>query len=109
VRRGVAVHWFGPGGLDIEFGRHDLRPDFGGTADELVDLLAHLGRGAQEAGNPVYAAARFHFACGGRRVGGCTWPNQPKGISEVHAPMPPMPSACRAEFFSGLSTMTPRW
>jgi hypothetical protein len=46
---GVGVYLFGSGRRDIELGRHEEVPDFGDTADEVVDLLArHLGEAPED-------------------------------------------------------------
>jgi hypothetical protein len=82
---GVGVYLFGSGRRDIELGRHEEVPDFGDTADEVVDLLArHLGEVTKDQDYPDYAAAgRFLLACSGRCiVDGRVWVNRGRAIVE---------------------------
>ena len=85
LHRGVGVCLFGSGRRDIEIGRHEEVPDFGDTADEVVDLLArHLGEVTKDQDYPDYAAAgRFLLACSGRCiVDGRVWVNRGRAIVE---------------------------
>jgi hypothetical protein len=63
LHRGVAVYLFRSRRRDIELGRHEEVPDFGDTADEVVDLLLTSWRGTSERCprtriTPASAAAR---------------------------------------------------
>ena len=79
----MAVYLFGSGRRDIKLGGHEEVPDFGDTADEVVDLLArHLGEVTKDQDYPDYAAAgRFLLACSGLCiVDGRVWVNRGRAI-----------------------------